>query len=66
MRDIIWPVALLLVAALIGFGLAQVVGSYNCSNIREETGVPTKFRSFTCYVQVNGQWVPESAWRVER
>lgn len=38
-------------------------GSIGCDNLREETGLPTKYVTFTCYVKVNGQWMPVQNWR---
>ncbi len=40
-------------------------GSVGCDNLHEETGLPTKYAVSTCYVKINGQWVPEKNWRPE-
>lgn len=45
------------------FGLAYYADRAGCSNLHAATGLPTKYRVTTCYVQVNGQWVPRDNWR---
>lgn len=62
-------VAALAVAAVFGFLGFCMFGAascdrYSCERIGIETGLETKWDFWsTCYVKVNGKWVPKDAWR---
>lgn len=61
--------AALFVAAVIGFLVLSFfcVASceqYSCKKIGIETGLETKWDIWsTCYVKVNGKWIPKDVWR---
>lgn len=65
MKELLALLVFVAIGVLFSLGATYWVGSYGCDSLQKETGFPTKYRSLTCYVQVKGQWVPESAWRVE-
>lgn len=65
MREFAIVLLALLGTVLVTVALAYWSNSYHCSTIHDDTGMPTKYVHWKCYVQVRGQWVPESAWRVE-
>ena len=60
-----WSVFILVfVASMAGvYALTAFLGKVGCENLSEQTGLPTKHVTLTCYVKVKGQWVPEQNWR---
>jgi len=65
--DFSWLISLFLLAGIVGFSALLVwgAGATKCSFLGDEIGHPTKYRFFTgCYVEVDGKWIPQTAWRV--
>ncbi len=63
MKDLVITIAVVVAFCLAVVFVVSWVERNGCENIHDETGLPTKYVVTTCYVKVNGQWVPERNWR---